>query len=222
LVVIFKFLRRFFTVVHNRSALPTLLAPCLFQSSVHAKTDMGQAVAFVELLMTIGWDPVFEDEPTSAQGKHPKRVDLPDSGSQIGEALESPALPTLPERDSSDSGTVEVKDFRQSPAKPLDTGQGRFFDEQPTKVGATGVPIGAGDESSTVEMFIQPKSVSLGGPERKPGSGPAWGAEVDQEDVLSSIEFANRPPMLRVTPAPATTADEGWSDFEDDLDEEML
>lgn len=110
------------------------------------------------------------------------------------------------------------------------TGHGRFFDDvgdDDRNLRDSDSPDVDADERTAVETFRQspPSSGQLSGVEKAIDS-PAWGAEVDQEDVLSSLDFANvRPPLIRAAPEPVAMHSTGFiddDDFDDDLDAEYL
>ena len=66
------------------------------------------------------------------------------------------------------------------------------------------------DNATAVETFHHSPTVE----NDRPADGPAWSAEVAQEDVLSSLEFASRPTNIATMSGPPADAD--FNDFSSD------
>jgi hypothetical protein len=193
--------------IESTAPIAAAFAPCLLPDP---KVPV-EAERFVQLLLTVAWDPVFEDLSDGHLGtESPQRRD---------DGATSPA--------SSDSVDQTRKgDNIQS------TGTGLLF--QADKAASDSSSAAADDETTVVETFRQsPPStantastattaVAAGAAPPVMGGGtggargPAWSAELAQEDVLSSLEFANS----RFISAATLDGDDNFDgDFDDGFDD---
>ena len=181
------------------SALARAFAPAVIRSPAGATAaEPGAAQTFVELLLQSSWDPSLpplapspDQGPTPVEQRAPSPTDVVpmeesiDGGVQGGDtvggwnlSVSGPARRRVDadtDDDASrmtapDSTAVEsfaaVESFKHSPGDSDD---------------GSGIGGGGGERDN-----------DEGGSAGAAPQGPAWSTQVDQEDVISSLEFANR------------------------------
>lgn len=175
-------------------------------------TDQQAAQTFVELLLLAPWNPALP--PVMTTSTTPVAGGNDSSNSTLNADLSSPELPpadvvSIESEDSEANPSTGPTGIGWQPPRPAQ-GTGSLFAEGSR---AQALPITHSDtdddtsrvtapESTAVESFkMSPPSThqSPDGLDTKPAEleGPAWTTQLDQEDVLSSLEFANTKPMFR-------------------------
>lgn len=199
-------------MVHNQDVEAEWLAQAFAPAIIRdlSATDQQAAQTFVELLLLAPWNPALPNMTTP-----PVAGGNDSSNSTLDAELSSPQLPPADvvsiesENPEANPSTGSTGTGWQRPRHGQGTGS-LFAEGSRTQA----LPITHSDtddddtsrvtapESTAVESFkMSPPSThqSPGGPGTTPAEpeGPAWTTQVDQEDVLSSLEFANTKPVFR-------------------------
>jgi hypothetical protein len=190
-------------------------------------TDLAAAQTFVELLLLAPWNPALPPVASRAIiGSDSPASPLDEALAASSGSLEAADVVSIGPVDTDSDGAGSAGATGTGWQRPDAAGGTGFLfagggdetvRELPTRDSDTDDDTSrmtAAPESTAVESFkMSPPSTYAESPDSDDTAtaapkGPAWTTQVDQEDVLSSLEFANPTPMFRTAGADMILDDE--------------